>query len=728
MTLRRSSSIRFPLNHPLAKSDSAERPFRWGGFTQDDIDNNRLSYVHDGSDTFDDEFSFTVADGGSGGFIPLSGIFSLAIGNSLLAHWPLDESSGLVASDVAGSNDGILVGGPVWQPTAGRPKGGLQFDGSNDLVDVGAIDFDGVNGMAMSMWIRPDAFAGDYRLISKATGGGEQDHYWMISSFGDTKLRFRLKAGGVTSTLVTGVDVLEIGRWVHVACTYNQKEMKIYSNGSLVASMAKTGPIDLGPGIAAAIGNQPSSAGNNPFNGMIDEVRLFKSALSENELAGLSATPTLSSLTAAQRKTGNDSDGTTAINLVWDAPGPGSDSAEIWRKGFGDYPEFDDGTGSTPNLPAGGASGWTLVTTLPASSTTFTDETTTRDFWYYTIRFFDSDDILTGVSNMTGGTLNYHLGDVVDAVAPLGGVGDNVVDVADIALLGANYQVVLSDPPPDSRSSMDIGPTMDSSLDARPTTDNSLQFEDLILFGINYNHVGKDYRSPPPAVSNAIKLVVGSNTKGRDRIEVAVRMSGDGLIQGLSVPLVWDSRVVQPVGMYAGDLLADQGGANLVLTPKPGTIDAALCGVRPTGISGEGLLATVEFRVLTAGDPKIALGDAVARDATNKEVTLEGSVEQDTPGNSLPNHSILHRAAPNPFNPATRVSFSLKVGGAVKVQVFSMRGKLVKTLVDGNLEAGNHSLMWDGKDNGGRGVSSGTYLLRMVSPDQVQSQKITMMK
>ena len=90
-----------------------------------------------------------------------------------LAHWPLDETGGQVAEDIAGGFDGNLVGDPVWQPDGGRLLGALELDGLDDQVDIGTIDFSGnavAAGMTVALWFRPLAFNGDSRLISKATG------------------------------------------------------------------------------------------------------------------------------------------------------------------------------------------------------------------------------------------------------------------------------------------------------------------------------------------------------------------------------------------------------------------------------------------------------------------------------------------------------------------------------------------------------------------------------
>ncbi|MBK7770770.1 MAG: hypothetical protein IPI48_09615 [bacterium] len=121
----------------------------------------------------------------------------------------------------------------------------------------------------------------------------------------------------------------------------------------------------------------------------------------------------LTGLVAVQDKAGNGSDGLTAINLSWTAVTGDADFIAIWRKGFGDYPEYNDGTGVTPVAPVTLGGGWTLVNTIPATSTGYIDEPATRDFWSYAAYVSDECGNTSPVSTITSGTLNYHLGDVV---------------------------------------------------------------------------------------------------------------------------------------------------------------------------------------------------------------------------------------------------------------------------------------------------------------------------
>lgn len=84
---------------------------------------------------------------------------------------------------------------------------------------------------------------------------------------------------------------------------------------------------------------------------------------------------------------------------------------------------------------------------------------------------------------------------------------------------------------------------------------------------------------------------------------------------------------------------------------------------------------------------------------------------------------------PNPFNPNTTISLSLKNPSAnVQVQVFDIKGRLVRTLFEGAGGKNHLDLVWDGKDKNGDCVGSGIYYYRMQSEDFVQTRKMLLMK
>ena len=89
---------------------------------------------------------------------------------------------------------------------------------------------------------------------------------------------------------------------------------------------------------------------------------------------------------------------------------------------------------------------------------------------------------------------------------------------------------------------------------------------------------------------------------------------------------------------------------------------------------------------------------------------------------------------PNPFNPETRIQFSIgNVGNVknvenVKIEVFNLRGQKVRSLVNEYLPAGEHSVTWDGRDENGRNVSSGVYFYRMRAGEYTETRRMVLMK
>jgi hypothetical protein len=75
----------------------------------------------------------------------------------------------------------------------------------------------------------------------------------------------------------------------------------------------------------------------------------------------------------------------------------------------------------------------------------------------------------------------------------------------------------------------------------------------------------------------------------------------------------------------------------------------------------------------------------------------------------------LHQNAPNPFNPTTSIRFELPRSMTVTVAVYDMSGRMVRTLVEGPVDSGPRTVVWDGRDSFGREVASGVYLCRLTS-------------
>ena len=102
-------------------------------------------------------------------------------------------------------------------------------------------------------------------------------------------------------------------------------------------------------------------------------------------------------------------------------------------------------------------------------------------------------------------------------------------------------------------------------------------------------------------------------------------------------------------------------------------------------------------------------------------------VQGDVPVTALPAVDILG-VFPNPFNPATNIDLALGQDGPVRVDIYSLEGRLVRTLLNENRPAGTFEVMWNGMDENGLRVSSGSYFCRVLSGSSVDTRKLLLLK
>jgi hypothetical protein len=88
----------------------------------------------------------------------------------------------------------------------------------------------------------------------------------------------------------------------------------------------------------------------------------------------------------------------------------------------------------------------------------------------------------------------------------------------------------------------------------------------------------------------------------------------------------------------------------------------------------------------------------------------------------------LYQAYPNPFNSSTRIRIYIPNSSKVKLEIFDIRGRLVKTLVDRGLGAGEYRYGWNGTNNAGVTVTSGSYFYRLISGDDVITRRMILLK
>jgi hypothetical protein len=90
--------------------------------------------------------------------------------------------------------------------------------------------------------------------------------------------------------------------------------------------------------------------------------------------------------------------------------------------------------------------------------------------------------------------------------------------------------------------------------------------------------------------------------------------------------------------------------------------------------------------------------------------------------------TVLEQNYPNPFNPSTTLRFKLAERQNVKIEIFDVKGALVRTLVNEVIESGSYPVIWDATNEAGTVMPTGTYIAKMTAGDYTSSIKMTLAK
>ena len=106
-------------------------------------------------------------------------------------------------------------------------------------------------------------------------------------------------------------------------------------------------------------------------------------------------------------------------------------------------------------------------------------------------------------------------------------------------------------------------------------------------------------------------------------------------------------------------------------------------------------------------------------------MTINSSMNIDK---QIPSIYTLHQNFPNPFNPATQINYDLPEDALVKVVVFDVMGRKVKTLMNESQSSGYHSLRWDATNDMDESISSGMYIYTIQARNYRSSKKMVLLK
>jgi predicted phosphodiesterase len=191
----------------------------------------------------------------------------------LMAHWNLDETDGTIAHDGVGNNDGILTGGPLWQPANGQVAGALQFDGLNDYVSTPFILDPAAAPFSIFAWIKGGA-PGQVVISQTGIPWGAN---WLGAGPSDGSLMTELKGTGRWDRPLVSGSIITDGSWHHIGLVWDGSNRTLYVDDVAVSTDTQN---DLGSsngGLYVGAGKTLNSG--SFFSGLIDDIRIYNRAI-----------------------------------------------------------------------------------------------------------------------------------------------------------------------------------------------------------------------------------------------------------------------------------------------------------------------------------------------------------------------------------------------------------------------------------------------------------------
>ena len=411
------------------------------------------------------------------------------------------------------------------------------------------------------------------------------------------------------------------------------------------------------------------------------------------------------------------------VHLGWNPLPVGVDEIRILRMPWGDYPELGSASSvipepaPVPDYDDAVTAGWQTV--YAGTTTSIPDSILAgRDVFLYGAWHFDSSGVSSTGQFVRG--LNYRLGDFGEVGTP--DAYDGIIDGPnDLPVFSLAWGTAEGEPGFDPI--VDIAPTDDGTRHGISTPDDQIDFQDLVIFSLQY---GTSPQDPPGAQRTAPGSVVLALDREGDDLLVRVENNGAALhALALQLPQSSGMTLTRATGGAAlpaqhfagarGDDVSSEGGF-------------AIRGVSQAPVNSGLLLRLKVVGLPVDRIPGLLLdpGSWTAVDTQGETVGIE--LRTDLPTPIAINRLQLSSPMPNPFNPRTRVELSLPADGPAEVAVFDLAGRRVRTLLRADLNAGTHPLIWDGLDQRGHVVASGTYLIRAVVHGETATRRAVLVR
>jgi hypothetical protein len=415
--------------------------------------------------------------------------------------------------------------------------------------------------------------------------------------------------------------------------------------------------------------------------------------------------------------------GHNKTHLAWTNPAGDFVGVEIRAVGWTDYPEYGTPGPAAPAYPANAGEGFLVAQVTGGGSAYDDNPRSPRDIYYYAAFAYDCAGNYSALgATAKDRTTSYWLGDIQPNPAY-----DGNVSIADLAAFSATFGESDGDAGWDNEA--DWGPTDDFSRFGIPLPDNSIDFEDLMIFAMNYGNV-TSAGMPASATTEIEKLpdliTLRLEPRGRDgntTTYALVMTNAAKTLKGVSVVL--DPGVGGRVAVARASGIANNSSVFFGTVERDGRVElcAAALGV-DLPLSGSGEIAEIE--IVNDLETPARIHRAQLRDVSNHgdEIATPAPVAP-----MVPTVSGVFQNVPNPFNPVTTVQYDVAVAGNVTITVYDVAGRLVRSLVDTHQAPGRYTAQWNGTDDRGNPVGSGVYFYRMTAAGyQSQTRKMVLLK
>jgi hypothetical protein len=338
-----------------------------------------------------------------------------------------------------------------------------------------------------------------------------------------------------------------------------------------------------------------------------------------------------------------------------------------------------------------------------------------------------SGDVLRGVKIYNAEGDDFLLGGDID--------GDNRININDFSALAGVFGLSSTDTDYDEKADLNL--------------DGFINAADLAILAKNFGKLGipssldPGLPSPSPGgISDPIVWTVAPDRPLQEGevFKLDLWMRSQSRIRGFAFEAIYDPLKLKPIGdAVQGNFLESTSKILFICVDRPAQdglrrlIVAGMIAGQSDGVEGEGVAATISFRSLGGGPTEISLQNVFAARVNGE---LLGPIASGSSRLLLLNKPVrteLGQNFPNPFNPETWIPFKLSEASQVSFRIFDPSGRLVRQIDLGYLPAGDYTvkglaIRWDGRNDKGESVASGTYFYQLITDRYSDVRRMVILK